>query len=162
MGKESRKILLVEDEAVIAIAEASWLKKHGYTVLTARSGEDAVQIVDEDPGIDLILMDIDLGKNRIDGTVAAERILSEHDLPVVFLSGHTEPEIVEKTENITSYGYIVKNSGFTVLDTSIKMALKLFEANQDIKKHRREAEEACRELGRGKKGSCMCTGLCFP
>ena len=39
-----------------------------------------------------------------------------------------EPEIVDKTEKITSYGYVVKSSSITVLDASIKMAFKLFEA----------------------------------
>ena len=51
----------------------------------------------------------------------------------MFLSSHTEPDVVEKTENITSYGYVVKNSGITVLDASIKMAFKLFNANSKIK-----------------------------
>ncbi|MFN2312796.1 MAG: response regulator, partial [Spirochaetia bacterium] len=84
--------------------------------------------------IDLILMDINLGSG-IDGTQAAELILQNHDIPVVFLSSHTEPEVVEKTEKITSYGYVVKNSSTTVLDASIKMAFKLFDAmvNEQIK-----------------------------
>ncbi|MBN2051756.1 MAG: response regulator, partial [Spirochaetales bacterium] len=146
--KGSRTILLVEDEAVIAMAEALQLRNRGYTVHHAYSGEEAVKTVDENPDIDLILMDIDLGKNRMDGTVAAEGILNRHEKPVVFLSSHTEPEIVAKTEKITSYGYIVKNTGFTVLDASIKMALKLFEANQDVKKHKKEAEEAYWEMER--------------
>ncbi len=69
----------------------------------------------------------------IDGTQAAEQILNKIDIPIVFLSSHTEKEIVEKTENITSYGYVVKNSGIIVLDASIKMALKLFESRQKEK-----------------------------
>jgi len=85
-------------------------------------------------------MDIDLGPG-IDGTQAAERILEHKDIPVVFLSSHTEPEVVEKTEKITSYGYVVKNTGVTVLDASIKMALKLFEARME----RGRAEDDLRE-----------------
>ncbi len=76
-------------------------------------------------------MDIDLGRG-IDGTDAAALILKDKDLPVVFLSSHTEPEIVNKTEKITSYGYVVKSSSITVLDASIKMAFKLFDANLQI------------------------------
>jgi len=89
------------------------LRKHGYEVVTADTGEKAVEAADSDSGISLILMDIDLGKG-IDGSEAAVRILNKKDIPVVFLSSHTEPEIVEKTDKITSYGYIVKNSGNTV------------------------------------------------
>jgi PAS domain S-box-containing protein len=80
-------------------------------------------------------MDINLGEG-IDGTEAAERILRIRDIPVVFLSSHTEPEVVEKTEGITSYGYIVKNSGDTVLLTSIKMAFRLFEAKRNDERFR--------------------------
>ena len=80
-------------------------------------------------------MDIDLGKG-MDGTEAAEIILKDKDIPVVFLSSHTEPEVVEKTEGITSYGYIVKNSGETVILASIKMAYRLFEAHQELKRQK--------------------------
>ncbi len=136
----SKKILLVEDEALIALSEAQMLKKYGYEVVTAYNGEKAVEMADNDSDISLILMDIDLG-DGIDGTEAAEKILNKKDIPVVFLSSHTEPEVVEKTEKITSYGYVVKNSGATVIDASIKMAFKLFEAKNEAKKH----EEALRE-----------------
>ena len=96
-----------------------------------RSGEEAVEIVDAVPDIDLVLMDINLG-NGIDGTKAAELILEKHDLPLIFVSSHTEPEIVKKTENITSYGYVVKSSSITVLDASIKMAFKLYVEKQNV------------------------------
>ncbi|MCP4131614.1 MAG: PAS domain S-box protein, partial [bacterium] len=134
----NKTLLLVEDEPLIAMAEQIELEKFGYTVFTAYSGEEAIQIFNEKKNhIDLILMDIDLGAG-LDGTEAAEIILKEKEIPIVFLSSHTEPEIVEKTEDITSYGYVVKNSGITVLDASIKMAFKLFEANRAVKS--REAE----------------------
>ncbi len=126
-----KTILLVEDEAVIALAEKKILEKHGYSIIVANSGEEACELVRTNHNIDLILMDIDLG-NGIDGTETAIRILNEKIVPVVFLSSHTEPEIVDKTEKITSYGYVVKNSGNTVLAASIKMAFKLFEANMRI------------------------------
>jgi CheY-like chemotaxis protein len=83
------KILLVEDEALIAMSEAKMLEKHGYEVVSVYNGEKAIEAVDADPAISLILMDIDLGKG-MDGTVAAEEILNKKDIPVVFLSSHTE------------------------------------------------------------------------
>ncbi|MDZ7792376.1 MAG: PAS domain S-box protein [Spirochaetia bacterium] len=123
----SKKILLVEDEALIAMSEAQMLKKHGFEVVSVYNGEKAVEAIDSDPDISLILMDIDLGKG-MDGTDAAEEILEKKDIPIVFLSSHTEAEVVEKTEGITSYGYIVKNSGETVLLASIRMAFRLWES----------------------------------
>lgn len=78
-------------------------------------------------------MDIGLGPG-LDGTEVAEIIFKNRDIPIVFLSSHTEPEIVAKTEKITSYGYVVKGSGNTVLDASIKMAFKLFDALKSERK----------------------------
>jgi PAS domain S-box-containing protein len=142
MGVEHQKsILLVEDEALIAIGEKIALEGYGYKVITANSGEEATEAVENISSIDLVLMDINLGAGKMDGTKAAEIILLKRDLPVVFLSAHSEPEIVEKTEKITSYGYVVKNTGSTILDASIKMAFKLFDAN----KMEKAKEEALRE-----------------
>jgi PAS domain S-box-containing protein len=127
----SKTILLVEDEAIIALAEKRALERYGYSVVVAHSGEKAITRMKQTPGIDLILMDIDLGAG-MDGTEVAAVILENHNLPVVFLSSHAEPEIVERTEKITSYGYVVKNSSITVLDASIKMAFKLFKARETL------------------------------
>ncbi len=140
-----KTILLVEDEVIIALAGKLLLSNHGFNVITASSGETAVELVNETPDIDLILMDIDLGIG-IDGTRAATLILEKHEIPLVFLSSHTEIEVVEKTEGITSYGYIVKNSGETVLIASIKMAFKLFDAQQNIQKQRMDIEAAYEEM----------------
>ena len=139
-GKDQKTILLVEDEAIVAAAEKIALEKYGYNVITALTGEEAVALVEKTPAIDLVLMDINLGAG-MDGTEAAAIILKDHDLPIVFLSSHMEPEVVARTEKITSYGYVVKNSSITVLDTSIKMAFKLHEA----KIREMEKETALRE-----------------
>ena len=182
MRNSKKTILLVEDEALIALSSKKNLEKYGYNVITIDSGEKAIQLIkketDElvklpeskqiyhkkvendiipintshtvveefkDKGeIDLILMDIDLGEG-MDGTQAAEIILREKDIPIIFLSSHTESEIVEKTEKITSYGYVVKNSSSTVLDASIKMAFKLFNANIKLKKELIEKKELNKE-----------------
>jgi PAS domain S-box-containing protein len=137
-----RTILLVEDEAIIALSEAKQLEKAGYRVSYSRSGEEAVELVAASKGdLDLILMDIDLGSG-IDGTEAAQRILETHNIPILFLSSHIEPELVQKTEKITNYGYVVKSSSFTVLDASIKMAFKLFSAMRQLDLYSLEITEA--------------------
>ena len=68
-----KTILLVEDEALIAMAEKKTLDKFGYDVLTVNSGKKAITAFNSNK-IDLILMDIDLG-GGIDGTETAEIIL---------------------------------------------------------------------------------------
>lgn len=132
-----KSILLVEDEAILAMMQIRILKSVGFVVHHVSNGETAISFLSEKQNpIDIILMDIDLGTG-MDGTQAAKEILSRHSIPLVFLSSHTEPEIVNRTETITSYGYIVKNSGEIVLIASIKMALRLFESN----KKQSEAQE---------------------
>ena len=140
MAAPHRTILLVEDERLIALSEATLLRQCGYEVVNAYSGEEAIRKVESAPrSVDLVLMDVDLG-HGIDGTEAARRILELEDLPVLFLSSHAESSFVEKTERITNYGYVVKSSAFAVLDASIKMALKLFDSNRRLA----EQEEAAR------------------
>ena len=124
MNTEEKTILLVDDEAIILQDQAEILKREGYHVITAMSGEEAIDKFKNGNNIDLILMDIDLGKG-MDGTLAAEIILRNHDIPLIFLSCHTEVEVIQKTDKITSYGYVVKNTGKNVLFTAIKMAFRL-------------------------------------
>ncbi len=129
---EKKTILLVEDEPFIAMAQSKAIKRFGYEVITTESGEKAVTIASTDLSISLILMDIDLGKG-IDGTEAARRILEKRCLPIVFLTSHIEREMVEKVRHITRYGYIIKNSGNFVLQSSIEMAFELFDAHTGLK-----------------------------
>jgi len=120
-----KTILLVDDDAIISLCWQMNLEKLGYHILTVSDGSSAVEAVKTDRNIDLILMDIDLG-DGIDGIESSIEILKFKAVPIVFVSCHTEPEIIQKTEQVTSYGYIVKNSNIAVYDASIKMAFKLF------------------------------------
>jgi PAS domain S-box-containing protein len=141
-----RSLLLVEDEAILAMGTVSTLGKRGYSVEHVFSGESALARVAASPeGIDLILMDINLGRG-MSGTEAARQILRSRDIPIVFLSSHTEESIVESTEEISSYGYVVKNSGITVLDASIRMAFRLFEARKSINAKNMAIEAANEQL----------------
>ena len=139
--KENRSILLVEDETLIALAQAQVIRSFGYTVLIAGSGEKAVEIARGEKQPDLILMDIDLGKG-ISGPDAAAQILSCVNVPIVFLTSHAEREMVETVRGITRYGYIVKNSGDFVLQSSIEMAFELFASSQRLKAELAERERA--------------------
>ncbi len=128
-GPERKTVLLVDDDAIIALTAARTIGGFGYAVITAHTGEKAVEIAALDPAIDLVLMDIDLGKG-IDGPEAANLILRERNLPIVFLTGHSEKEYVDRVKEITRYGYILKDAGDFVLRSSIEMAFELFDANR--------------------------------
>jgi len=140
-----RKILLVEDEAIIAMSTAKIIEKYGFVVVIAHTGEKAAEMVEEEPDISLILMDIDLGRG-IDGTEAAQRILEKHDLPIIFHTSHAEKEYVDRVKKITGYGYVLKNSGEFVLLESINMAYTLFEAKKEAQLNQKESEIAYQEM----------------
>jgi len=127
-----KKILPVEDSMITALAEAAMLMKNDYEVITVPDGESAVKHALNDFTIDLVLMDIDLGSG-IDGPTAADLIIRQRDIPIVFLTSHSEREIVDKVRSITRYGFVVKNSGDFVLLSSIEMAFELFAAHKKTK-----------------------------
>lgn len=113
------------------------LRRHGFEVVTAYRGEEAIEKMDTDPQISLVLMDIDLGKG-MDGTEAAVELLKGHEVPIVFLSSHSEEEYVDKVREIAGYGYVLKNAGEFVLTESIRMAYKLFDAHRETRRHERQ------------------------
>ncbi len=134
---EKKRLLLVEDDAIIALSEKMMLERHGYLVETAHSGESALAKATESGIFDLVLMDIDLGSS-MSGTEAAAAILSRRNLPIVFLTSHGESAMVEKVRGITRYGYVLKNSGDFVLLSSIEMAFDLFRAHRDAEEGQRK------------------------
>ena len=144
--KTNARILLVEDDPVVALLELRSLRENGYTVEHASSGRAAIEFVHPTgDSFDLILMDIDLGAD-MDGVEAARQILERGDIPILFHSSHTDPEVIARTEEVTSYGYVVKNTGMIVLDTSIKMALRLAHSRKQQKEHELALQVSEREL----------------
>lgn len=141
------KILLVEDEAIIAMSQAQDLSNMGYQVATVYSGEQAIDAACNDYSLDLILMDIDLGRG-IDGTEAAQEILRDHHVPIVFLSSHTEPEMLEKVRGITRYGYILKSSGGFIIQQAINTALELDAVYREKEAQRRALDDHLEHLQR--------------
>ncbi len=122
----SARILLVEDEAIIAMAERRLFAGAGYSVATAGDGEEALPLA-RNGSFDLVLMDIDLGRG-MDGGEAARRIREEGGPPVVFLSSHSEETAISKTRDSGAYGFILKGSGDRILLASVRMALELSSA----------------------------------
>ena len=128
-SQEPKTILLVEDSATLTMITSDTLRGLGYDVVAANTGEKAVEIAAGNEKINLVLMDIELGRG-IDGTEAARQILEKRDLPVIFVTSHSEKEFVDRVKTVSRYGYVIKNSGAFVMHSAIEMAFELFETNK--------------------------------
>ena len=101
------KILLVEDEIIIAMSLEMELSQGGYRVCKiVSSGEDAVASVkQENPNV--ILMDIGLS-GKMNGIEAALQIRGSHDIPIIFMTGYQESVILEQTAAMASTALLHK------------------------------------------------------
>ena len=117
------KILVVEDENIVAEDIKNTLQGLGYTVVgITATGEGAIEKTKEEEP-DLILMDIRL-KGDMNGIEAAKKITSKADIPVVFLTACSDNGIVEKAKHTKAFGYLVKPFDEKGLDITIKMTLQ--------------------------------------
>jgi response regulator RpfG family c-di-GMP phosphodiesterase len=128
----AEKILVVEDEWVVADQICRNLRDFGYTVCsTASTGDEAIEKAEvEKP--DLILMDIVL-TGKMDGIEAADRITSQFDIPVLYLTAYTNQEYIERAKQTKPFGYLVKPYNQKELHTNIEMALHKHRADEEIK-----------------------------
>jgi len=116
------RILIVEDELIIAKNTAKKLLDAGYDVFkTVSSGKAAIESIQENLP-DLILMDIAI-KGNLDGIETALKIKSIADIPLIFLTAYATDEIMERASKTGCYGYLIKPFRDKELQASVKMAL---------------------------------------
>jgi len=131
-SRKSDKIMVVEDEWIVADQLCNNLKDLGYMVCsTASTGDEAISNVKEDKP-DLILMDIVL-KNKMDGIEAAEQITSQFNIPVIYLTAYTNQEYIERAKQTKPFGYLVKPFKQGELYANIEMALHKHRLDKEIK-----------------------------
>jgi len=106
MTVHKKKILIVEDEAIAAMAIEDMIEKMGHQVYASVSfGEEAVKLAfAERP--DLVLMDIHI-HGQIDGIEAATRI-REMDIPIIFTTGYFDAKMKKKAAALRPVAYLVK------------------------------------------------------
>lgn len=148
-SEAAKKILVVEDENVIAQDLRHSLTTQGYEVsgITA-TGEAAVESVAADPP-DLVLMDI-LLEGEMDGAAAAAVISEEYDVPVVFTTAVTDEETTSRVKETGPYGYLVKPVDRVLLRITIENALSKHALEKRLKESERRlaAAERMEAVGR--------------
>ena len=119
---ESKTILIVEDEKIIAEDIKNIIIKFNYKVpAIVTSGEQAIQKAKELKP-DLILMDIVI-EGDINGIEAAKQIYREYGIPIVFLTAYADEKIIKQAAKSSPFGYIIKPFEDRELRAAIEIAL---------------------------------------
>jgi CheY-like chemotaxis protein len=116
------RVLIVEDESIVALDLERSLAARGYTVsAVVGSGEAALAAVRADPP-DVVLMDIRL-PGAMDGTAAAGAIWEQFGVPVVYVTAHGDEETLAKVTATAPYGYVLKPFDPAQVHVALQLAL---------------------------------------
>jgi diguanylate cyclase (GGDEF)-like protein/PAS domain S-box-containing protein len=119
---KNARVLIVEDESIVALDIKKRLSKMGFTIVgLASTGEYAIQLARENTP-DLILMDIKI-KGPIDGIDTAEQIHSQQDIPIIYLTAFDDETTLQRARITGPSGFILKPFEERELAISIEMAL---------------------------------------
>ena len=135
-----KKILVVEDEIIIAEGLQKKLRTMGYDIIgTVSSGEEAIKKVKEN-NPDLILMDIVI-HGEIDGIETAAQIHSLFDIPVVYLTAYADENTMERAKITEPFGYLIKPFKDRELQITIEVALYKHEMEKRLRENDRSLRE---------------------
>jgi DNA-binding LytR/AlgR family response regulator len=124
------KVLIVEDEILVATDIEESLESLGYSVQgVVDSGLKAIEAVEKQLP-DLILMDINL-KGEMTGIEAAKKITQKHDVPIIYLTANADIETVNQAKVALPYGYIIKP--FTDIELQTNIEIAIFKFANDLK-----------------------------
>lgn len=142
------RVLVVEDEAIIAEDLKRRLQSFGYIVIaTATTGQDAVaKAAAMQP--DLVLMDIVL-RGDMDGIQAANLMREQLGIPVVYLTSHADSTTVNRAVTTEPFGYILKPLDDRELSITIEMALYRHHAEKKLRDMERWLKTTLNSVGDG-------------
>ncbi len=104
---EKKKIVIVEDEVLLAIWLKMQIEDEGYEVYgTFTTGEEAIEFVDNTKP-NAILMDINL-VGKLDGIETAEVINEKSNIPIIYMTGYEESKIYERARKTNPVAYLTK------------------------------------------------------
>jgi signal transduction histidine kinase len=134
-------ILIVEDDAILALDLQRMLARQGYTIAgPLTSGEGALAFIADKP-VDLILMDIELA-GAMNGIAAAGIIHRTVGVPVVFLTGFSQDPLIEQAKIAAPYGYLIKPVTERELSATLETALHRHMLDRRLKETMAEHKES--------------------
>jgi len=142
-----RRVLVVEDERIVALDLRGALESLGYTVVaTVASSDEALRTADERRP-DLVLMDIRIA-GPADGIQTASLIRERYQLPVVYLTANADAEMLERALATEPAGYLVKPYNLPSLRTTIEVALRRHEAELALRRAHEQEKAQMAQLTR--------------
>ena len=142
------KILIVEDEAVVAMSLADTLKRMGYTTSgPVANGKQALQCAESDQP-DLVLMDIRI-QGEMDGIETAAELNKRHRLPILYLTAYTDDSTLSRAQVTEPYGYLVKPFEERELRSAIEIALYRHKSEMKLRKVEHWLAATLRSAGDG-------------
>ena len=145
MADNKTKILIIEDEALVAREIKSRLTNMGYEVVGVAYGREGIDLARETLP-DLLLTDIHL-KAGEDGIRVAREIQGERDVPVVFLTAYSDETTVSRAKEVTPYGYIIKPVENRELQIAIEMAIYKFNIERELRETQQLLQTALTCIG---------------
>lgn len=142
------RILIVEDESIVALDIQDRLLELGYDVIgMVDRGDKALALVDSAQP-DLVLMDIRL-KGEMDGITAAQEIRQRWRIPVIYLTAFSEDNILRRAKLTEPFGYIIKPFEDREIQAAIEVALYKHQAEQRLRESERRYATTLKSIGDG-------------
>jgi CheY-like chemotaxis protein len=142
---KTEKILVVEDEGVVALDIEQRLTRLGYAVVGVADNATAAFELARTQRPDLVLMDIRL-RGDLDGIDLARDLSARHELPVVFLTGNADEATLKRALEAEPYGYVLKPFELRTLEAVLQTAVFRFRAERRMHEMRRWLEDAMRSI----------------
>jgi len=148
MNMDKIRILIVEDEGLIARDIEDMVRNAGYEIgAVVGTGEEAVEKA-ETTHPDLILMDIIL-RGEMDGVEAAEKIREGFNIPVIYLTAHTDENTLQRAKLTEPLGYTLKPVDQKELMTVIEMALYKHQMEEKLRERQGWLSTILQSIGEG-------------
>lgn len=142
------RVLIVEDERVVATHVERSLNDAGYVVvgIAASSAETELLLLEGTP--DVALVDIRL-RGKSEGFEIAERLRVERDVPVVYMTAHTDDDTLQRAARTGAYGYVVKPFTIPEVKSALQVALVKHRMDQHLAERERWFSTTLRAIADG-------------
>lgn len=122
---EKIKVLIVEDEGIVAMDLAAALEKDGYEVAgIADNADEAISIFTENE-VDIVLMDVHIIGNK-DGIDTAAELIKKRSIPLIYLTAFTDTKTIERAKSTHPAAFLAKPYSITNVRIAIELAISNF------------------------------------